>query len=439
MTRGWKGIVPRVAAMIVVITGIAFAADPAADLYGKAQKSLDRGAYREAADAFRKVAAEYPKSRHAGNALYFQAFALYRVGDAASLRDAARALEIQRKNYSDASTGGDASALLVRIDRARAEQGDEEAARRLETRARDLSGKDDRDRKGADFEMQAEALNALMQIEPKRALPLLRKVLAKRTPESVELRRRAVFIVSQLDDPEALPILKEALEGDPDPEVREQAVFWLSQIDGEESLDILLGVFKSQGRPELQEKAIFALSQHGSRKAGEALRNAALDASLPVSVREQAIFWLGQRDDNGDTRFLLDLYPKLTHQELREKVIFSIAQAGTPEGKAWLLGIVRNPAEGIEVRKKALFWAGQEGYLSRADLDALWSSDADPELKDQIIFVLSQQDDEAAIDKLIQIAKTEKNRDLRRKAVFWLGQSDDDRALKFLEQLITNE
>jgi HEAT repeat protein len=52
------------------------------------------------------------------------------------------------------------------------------------------------------------------------------------------------------------------------------------------------------------------------------------------------------------------------------------------------------------------------------------------------VFILSQQDDRASIEKLIEIARTDKDREVRKKAIFWLGQTDDDLALKFLEELI---
>ena len=62
----------------------------------------------------------------------------------------------------------------------------------------------------------------------------------------------------------------------------------------------------------------------------------------------------------------------------------------------------------------------------------------DTEIKEQLIFVLSQRGrDGRAIDKLMDIAKNDKDKELRGKAMFWLGQSRDPRALKFLEDLIS--
>jgi hypothetical protein len=57
-------------------------------------------------------------------------------------------------------------------------------------------------------------------------------------------------------------------------------------------------------------------------------------------------------------------------------------------------------------------------------------------MKDQLIFVYSQRDEKAAVDKLFEIARTETDRELKKKAIFWLGQSDDPRVPAFLERLL---
>ena len=46
------------------------------------------------------------------------------------------------------------------------------------------------------------------------------------------------------------------------------------------------------------------------------------------------------------------------------------------------------------------------------------------------------QSDRAAIDKMFDIAKNEKDAELRKKAIFWLGQSHDPRVQQFLMELI---
>src|SRR5207247_5673980 len=73
------------------------------------------------------------------------------------------------------------------------------------------------------------ALNGLLQMDATNALPILKKVLAKRDGCSAGLRRKAVFIVSQKRGGETEDILLDVARNDPDSEVGQQAVFWLSQ------------------------------------------------------------------------------------------------------------------------------------------------------------------------------------------------------------------
>jgi hypothetical protein len=100
------------------------------------------------------------------------------------------------------------------------------------------------------------------------------------------------------------------------------------------------------------------------------------------------------------------------------------------------MNIAVNPKEDIELRKKALFWAGQSG-VAISELSKLYDRMPDTEMREAIIFSLSQrQRDPAAMDKLFDIARNEKNSELRKKAIFWLGQSRDPRVQQFLMDLI---
>jgi HEAT repeat protein len=92
----------------------------------------------------------------------------------------------------------------------------------------------------------------------------------------------------------------------------------------------------------------------------------------------------------------------------------------------------------MEARKRALFFLSQQG-ASGAELAALGAQLTEPELREQWVFALSQSGDKAAIDQLIQIARTDKDREMRKRAIFWLGQSDDPRAADVLAKLVTGE
>jgi HEAT repeat protein len=437
--------------------------DPADSLYRAAREALDRRDYRGAADLFAQVPSRFPRSGYAADAYYWRAFALYRLGGTAQLKAALQALDTQRERFPKAATKGDAKALAGRIQGELARQGDPAAAAQVAAAAEDAvrpvppvppvpprgptppvpptpptppamrSG--DESCSDEDDDTKLAALNALQQMDDQRARPILRRVLARRDAGSVCLRRKAVFLIAQESAEGTEDILLEAARSDPDQEVREQAVFWLSQVGTDRAVGALDSILRTSKDPALQEKAIFALSQHGSPRAEQALRSYAERPGLSEELREKAIFWIGQSGGTDNEAYLRSLYGRLKETELRQKVLFSISQAGGSDNMRWLLGVARDKTQPMELRKQALFWAGQ-GDAPIADLASLYSSVPEREMREQVIFVYSQRDEPAAVDRLLEIARRDPDTELRKKALFWLGQSNDPRAAKALQDII---
>lgn len=430
--------------------------DPGDSLYRAARRLLNRGRYAEAAGAFGELIRRFPRSDYTPDAYYWQAFAFYKTGDANNYRTARSLLETQKSRYPRAATAGDAEGLYARIQGELARQGDDDAAQWVRVHATAAgypptpprpptpatpvtAGGRPSPQAGCpsddDDDPRVAALNALLQMDDEAAVPILKQVLARRDPCSVVLRRKAVFIISQKRTSETEDVLLASARSDPDTEVREQAVFWLSQVGSERAVTALDSILQSASDPEIQKKALFALSQISGARAGQILRDYAERSDAPEDSREQAIFWLGQQNSAENAAFLRGLYAHMTSDDLREKVIFSLSQMGGADNARWLLDLAQNDREPVEMRKKALFWAGQTG-ASITDLAALYDHTSNDEIKEQLIFVYSQRNEPAAVEKLIDIAKRDANPELRKKAVFWLGQSRDPRARQALLDII---
>jgi tetratricopeptide (TPR) repeat protein len=420
-------------------------ADPADSLYRLAREALSRGDYKRAAEIFHRIPERYPQSAYAGQALYFEAYALYRVGGEEELGTARDRLKLLKQRYP-AVAKKDGDPLLTRVCGELAKRGDESCAASIGTIAEGndvtsgktvtVPGSSGKNCPSEDDENddRIAALNALLQMDADRAMPILQKVLARRDPCSAGLRRQALFLVSQKRTDQTANILMNAARNDPDPEVREKAVFWLSQVPG--STPLLEQILQGNADENIKEQALFALSQQNEPRAQQVLRDFAMRDSESEDLRDKAIFWLGQRRSSENTEFLRALYSRLTNQDLREKVLFSLSQQRGVGNEQWLMNIVLNPKEDIELRKKALFWAGQSG-VGIPELSKLYDRIGESEMKEQVIFVLSQrQSDRTAMDKLFDIAKNEKDPELRKKAIFWLGQSRDPRVQQFLLDLI---
>jgi HEAT repeat protein len=418
-------------------------ADPADSLYRLAREALSRGDYKRAAQIFHQIPDRYPQSAYAGQAMYYEAFSLYRSGSDDELSTARDRLNELKQRYPSIQKG-DAATLMTRVCGELAKRGDEACTMVIDSAAQKASGRrpigqgpsgrscptDEDD----DNDDRIAALNALIQMDAERAMPILKQVLARRDACSAVLRRKAVFLVSQKKTSETANILMDVARNDPDQEVREQAVFWLSQVPG--STPLLEEILKGNADEDIKEKALFSISQQNEPRAQQVLRDFASRESEDSDLREKAIFWLGQRRSTENTEFLRALYSRLTNEDLKEKVLFSLSQQRGAGNEQWLMSIVVNQKEDIELRKKALFWAGQSG-VATSELAGLYDRLGDAEIKDHMIFVLSQrQKDAAANTKLFDIAKNEKDPELRKKAIFWLGQSRDPRAQQFLLDLI---
>ena len=442
--------------------------DPADSLYRAARRALNRNQYTRAAELFESIQKRYPRSTYTADSYYWQAFALYRTGSDDGLRAARRALQTQGTRYPKAATRHDAEVLLRRVQGELARRGDRDAAADLSAQGDSIAppeppdvpeaaepaeppeppeppepaegprGRGPRaDRCDDEDDVRIAAIQGLMNMDAERAVPILKAVLARRDAGSVCLRRKAVWLVSQKRSAETSAILLNAVRTDPDREVREQAVFWLSQVPGEETVAALDSILRDpKTDAEIQDKAIFALSQHRSARAGATLRAFAERRDVRSEMREKAIFWLGQNRSADNAAFLKGLFAKLDNEDLKEKVIFSLSQMGGADNYRWLMDIALNPNENIEIRKKALFWAGQGHNVDMGDLVRLYDSMKDREMREQLIFVYSQRREDAALDKLFDIGKNDPDRELRKKAIFWIGQSRSPRAAQYLQDLI---
>lgn len=404
--------------------------DPGAPLYQQAREALNRRRYEQATELFEELRDEFPRSGYVADSYYWQAFALFREGGARELREASRLLSVQRREHSDAGTRRDADALMVRIDAQLARRGDADAAAVI---AETASGPCNEEQ-----EVRLAALSALMNMNAEQAVPILQEVLQSRDDCSVELRRRAVFLISQKMTDESVDVLLDLAHRNPDPdrEVREQAVFWLHQVESPEALDALESILIESDDSEIQEKAIFAISQRSDSRAVGILKSYAERSDIDNELRSNAIFWISQNPDAGGASYLIDLYPRLDDEELKERAIFGISQAGGSEARAWLMDRVRDQREEVDIRKNALFWVGQMGGLQASDFEGLYETLNDTEMKEQVIFVASQSGEREAVDFLMDVARDEEDTELKERALFWLGQSNDPRVAPFLLELI---
>src|SRR5438105_8473209 len=253
--------------------------------------------------------------------MYYEAYSLYRSGsedDLGAARD--RLNELKQRDAKVWKSDG--AVLLTRVCGELAKRGDEACAVDIEKTAQKdppLQGGKTCPDEDDENDDRIAALNALMQMDADRAMPILKKVLERRDQCSAGLRRKAVFLVSQKRTADTANILMSVARSDPDQEVREQAVFWPSQVPA--STGLPEEILRGNADESIKEKALFSLSQQHEPRAQQMLRDFALRESEPEDLREKAIFWLGQNRSTENTEFLRTLYSRLANQDLKEKVM----------------------------------------------------------------------------------------------------------------------
>jgi len=271
--------------------------------------------------------------------------------------------------------------------------------------------------------------------------------LARMTNLSRETRRRAVHWAGALGDASMVAPLTElarANAGDgtsaddmgPGNGMAGAAVGALSMIPDGAGVPALMTLARS-GSETVRKGAVFWLGQRDEEAPHALVRTIAGDEKETESVRRAAIFALSQGEGASatDFAFLRSLFDRVTSEKLREQVLFSVSQREEWDGTRWLLEKARDEAQPMEVRRKAVFWAGQ-GHASVADISALYKSAKEPRLREHIVFVLSQQNEEEATTQLMSIARDDPDREMRKKALFWLAQKNDPRVTKLITEMV---
>jgi tetratricopeptide (TPR) repeat protein len=416
--------------------------DPADSLFRLGKQAVSDNDYRRAALLFSQVVNKYPKANVMPDALYWRAWALYHIGadqhSKGDLDEALASIETLQKSYAKSSAATtDAVSLRAQIRSAQASLGDARAATDMATEAKGLTQAKSCTGSKTDEEMRIAALDGLMSMNADDAIPILKDVLKQRDPCRIELRKKAVWLLSQKRAPDAVSVLLDVARSDPSTEVRNEAIFWLGSSHSAAAVTALDSVLFSGADDEVRKNAIFALSQQKQdERARAAIRRAAEDERLSRDVRNDAIFYLGQAGI-ADLDYFKTLFRKTKDIELKKNIVFAVSQTRLPGASAWLLEMARDKSADIEVRKDAVFQAGQSKMIDFAQLAALYDDfKGDAEMQDQIMFVLSQRKEPAAVDKLMDIARNDSNVERRKQALFWLGQKNDPRVKQFIRDIV---
>jgi HEAT repeat protein len=265
----------------------------------------------------------------------------------------------------------------------------------------------------ADEELALAALEGLMAQSPERALPIIKKVLAG--SQTTLVKQRALFVLSQIDSPEAQQILAQTSRST-DAAMRSEAIRSIGIGGDPKSLDALQEIYKT-GNSEVKQEVLQAWLIAGRK---DAVYQAALNAKSDEEASE-AIRMLGAMGATDELRKLGD----------RPNASSGLLDAYAISGD---LQSLRKIAEGSGERSVRIEAVRRIGIIqsdeARAALRDIYSRSSDEEIKDAALQGMLIAGDEQGVLTLYRAAKSS---DEKRALLRYLAMMDGDAALQAID------
>lgn len=425
--------------------------DPADSVYRLAHEILSRGDYGRAAQMFRDIAQKYPKSEYRDDLPYYEAYARYKIGTTDELRTAARLLEpraskligtTSSSNSSDrgnffyvtrrGASEGDVLGLYIRINSVLAQRGDRGAADVVAKAAQAGANTCDRE----DMQVRVEAMSALSQMDPAAALPLIRRVLEKKDECTVELRRRAVFMLGRRGDAEAASLLASTAKSDPSTSVRSEAISWLPKLQGDAGVNMLEDILRTEQDERIQRSVVRTLVSSDNPRARSSMRTLIDRKDAPINLRVEAVnSFNNERSTTDDAAYLRSLYARADNDRLKDAVINAVARIGGQENDQWVLSLAKNQNEPSQLRATAISRLIRSN-VSIADLSKLYDAADSRDVRSRIVGVLENRKEPEAADKLVDIIKNSTDVSTRNQALNALTRRKDPRSMQLLQDIL---
>ncbi|HUK32031.1 MAG TPA: HEAT repeat domain-containing protein [Candidatus Acidoferrum sp.] len=355
--------------------------DREAELYNEGTSAMDDGKWDRALDKFSQVAEMHGKKADA--AVYYKARALYKLGRRDEALSTLTGLE---RDYPKSRWLNDAKALEIEIKQKSGQQVSPEAQ--------------------SDCELKLYALNGLQQADPEKAVPLLEKML--HGSDCPKLSSQAFFILAQSGSQQARDVIIKLAKGDStNPDMQRKAIQALGMYGGSYGREALSQVFTSTGDVDTKKAVLRALMMSGDR---ERILAAAKGEKLP-EVRSEAIRQLGMM---GAKDAIWQLYQTETSVEVKTQILQAMWMAGDRQHVEQLALKETDHT----LRLKAINDLGLMGRDSDSALVNIYNSDPDPEIRKKVLNSIFLAGDR---ERMGDLAKNEKNPDLRMSAINYLG------------------
>jgi len=209
---------------------------------------------------------------------------------------------------------------------------------------------------------------------------------------------------------------------------------WLTDVKADESVAWLSSLVTADDKRHA-DQALAAIAMHETQKATTALEGFASSAN-PLWLREKGAFWLGAGRGHEGFLALKKLEGD-ADPDFRKKLSFDLFVSHDPAAVDDLIGMAKSDKDVGVREQAIFWVGQKAGKKAVAMLKDTVDNDPEVGVKKKAVFALSQLPKDEAVPELLHVAQTNANPTVRKEAIFWLGQTHDPRALDYFEQILS--
>jgi hypothetical protein len=208
---------------------------------------------------------------------------------------------------------------------------------------------------------------------------------------------------------------------------------WLTDVKADESIAWLSSMAMPEHK-HLTDQALAAIAMHEDAKATAVLEGFAASAS-PLWLREKGGFWLGAGRGHEGYLALKKLASD-PDPEFRKKLTFDLFVSHDPAAVDDLIRMAKSDQAVAVREQAIFWVGQKAGAKAVALLKDTVENDPEVGVKKKAVFAISQLPKDEAVPELLHVAQTNADPAVRKDAMFWLGQTHDPRALAYFEQIL---
>jgi outer membrane protein assembly factor BamD (BamD/ComL family) len=392
------------------------ATEPAAKMFREARALFDGKKWARAAERFSDFINDYPNEKNIDAALFWRAYALARQK---KNREALEDIERLLASFPNSTWRDDAVALKVQI-----------------TNNPDLVGEEENE------ELRIIALQGIFQSRPAEAIPIAAEWLKPGSKRSQEAKEAAISLLGQYGGAQGAAMLADIVRNEPNDELREAAIHWVAMRG---TLDDLIKLYDAERSQDVKQSLLHRIAEKGGEAAMAKLMQVA-KSDPNTELRESAIHRIAERAGPQAVALLIQLYDAESNQDVKESLLHRMAERWQNQAaQAKLMDVAKNDPN-TEMRESAI-----HRIAERSDLDyviQLFDTERNSDIKQSLLHRIaekarsqrsSSQTKDAAMAKLLDVAKNAPDNDLRESAIHRISEMRGPDTFKLITQLYDSE